>query len=133
MKLADTFSLALRTVRGNRLRTGITVAIIALGIMALIGIRTAIDAMNQSIYENFTLLGANTFVIHFRSRDFFGDGNQEVKRTSRKDAEKVKKSQEGVPITYRRAESFKERFHFPASVSISQIGDFNATVFNEGA
>jgi putative ABC transport system permease protein len=133
MKLADTFSLALRTVRGNRLRTGITVAIIALGIMALIGIRTAIEAMNQSIYENFTLLGANTFVIHFRSRDFFGgDGNQEVKRTSRKDADKVKKSQEGVPITYRQAESFKERFHFPASVSISQTGDFNATVFYGG-
>jgi putative ABC transport system permease protein len=33
-------------VRVNKLRTGITVAIIALGIMALIGIITAIEAMN---------------------------------------------------------------------------------------
>jgi putative ABC transport system permease protein len=131
MKLSDTFSLALRTVRGNRLRTGITVSIIALGIMALIGIMTAIEAMNNSIYENFTLLGANTSIIHYRSNDFFGDGdgNQDVKKTSKKDASKVKKSQEGQAITYKQAEMFKNRFHFPAAVSVSQIGNYNATIF----
>jgi putative ABC transport system permease protein len=32
MKFLDTFLLAFRTVRGNKLRTGITVAIIAYGI-----------------------------------------------------------------------------------------------------
>lgn len=130
MKFADTFSLSFRTVRGNGLRTGITVAIIALGIMALIGIMTAIEAMDNSIYENFTLLGANTFVIHYRARDFFGnDGGDGVKKTSRKDASAVKKSQEGQVITYRQAEAFKDRFHFPAAVSVSQTGDQNGTVF----
>jgi putative ABC transport system permease protein len=129
MKFADTFSLSFRTVRGNGLRTGITVAIIALGIMALIGIMTAIEAMDNSIYENFTLLGANTFVIHYRARDFFGNGGEGVKKTSRKGASLVKKSQEGQVITYRQAEAFKDRFHFPAAVSVSQTGDQNATVF----
>ena len=38
-------------MRSNRLRTGITVTIIAFGIMALIGILTAIDAMKQSLKE----------------------------------------------------------------------------------
>jgi putative ABC transport system permease protein len=129
MKLTDTLSLALLTVRANKLRAGITVAIIALGIMALVGIMTAIEAMNNSIYENFTLLGANTFIIHYRARDFFGDDGDNVKKTSRKNAEKEKKSQQGVPITYYQAIDFKHRFQFPAAVAISQTGDFNATIF----
>ncbi len=132
MKFADTFDLAWKTVRSNRLRTGITVTIIAFGIMALVGIMTAIDAMNNSIYENFTLLGSNTFVIHYQSNDFFGGGDDnggDVKKTSKKAAEK--KSREGQIITYRQAEDFKERFLFPAAVSISQIGDYITTVYFE--
>ncbi|HTJ11050.1 MAG TPA: ABC transporter permease [Dinghuibacter sp.] len=128
MKFSDTLSLAFHTIKTNRLRAGITIAIIALGIMALIGIMTAIEAMNNSIYENFTLLGANTFVIHYRARDFFGDGGGDAsKKTSKKNAEKL--SQQGKAITYFQAEGFKKRFTFPAAVSISQIGDYNASVF----
>ncbi len=66
MKISDTFSLSYRTVKSNRLRTGITVTIIALGIMALIGIITAIKAMNQSLKENFSILGANAFSIRYK-------------------------------------------------------------------
>ena len=68
MKLLDTISLAYRTVRGNKLRTGITVAIIAFGIMALVGIITAIEAMNASLRESFATMGANAFSIRFRER-----------------------------------------------------------------
>ena len=52
MRLRDILSLAFRTVRSNKLRTGITVAIIAFGIMALVGINTAIDAMKQKFTES---------------------------------------------------------------------------------
>ena len=48
MNTSDVFSLAYRTVRSNKLRTGITVAIIAFGIMALVGIITAIAAINTA-------------------------------------------------------------------------------------
>jgi len=48
MKLLDTLALAFRTVKSNKLRTGITVSIIAFGIMALVGINTAIDATGAS-------------------------------------------------------------------------------------
>ena len=41
MNFLDNVSLSFRTIRSNKLRTGITVAIIALGIAALVGIRTA--------------------------------------------------------------------------------------------
>jgi putative ABC transport system permease protein len=59
MKLADNLALAWRTVRANKLRTGITVAIIAFGIMALVGIITAIQAMNNSLRDSFSTMGAN--------------------------------------------------------------------------
>ena len=63
MTLQDSFILAWRTVKSNKLRTGITVAIIAFGIMALIGIITAISAMNQSLKENFSFMGATQALI----------------------------------------------------------------------
>ena len=66
MQFRDIFSLAYRTIRGNRLRTGITVAIIAFGIMALVGIITAITAMEQKFTESFSAMGANGFTVRFR-------------------------------------------------------------------
>ena len=70
MHIKDIFSLAYRTIRSNKLRTGITIAIIAFGIMALIGILTAIDAMKQSLKESFSTLGANAFSIRYKEKQF---------------------------------------------------------------
>ena len=92
MRTTDILSLSFRTVRSNKLRTGITVAIIAFGIMALVGIVTAIEAMNQKLTESFSTMGANGFTIRFRERDLhMGNGNRELKLT-RKSAKKEKKS-----------------------------------------
>ncbi len=66
MNLLDTILIAFRTIRGNKLRTGITVAIIALGIASLIGIRTAIEAMTQKFTESFSAMGANGFSLRYR-------------------------------------------------------------------
>ena len=70
MKISDVASLAYRSVRSNKLRTGITITIIAFGIMALIGIITAIQAMNQKLTESFSTMGANGFTIRFKERNF---------------------------------------------------------------
>src|SRR5688572_6673097 len=128
MQITDTFSLAYRTVRGNKLRTGITVAIIAFGIMALIGIITAIEAMNQSLRDSFSTMSANSFSIRFKERNIHMGGNQsEVKKTT-KGALKSKKSNTGKIITYEQAKDFKERYSFPALVSISLRGPRNITI-----
>jgi len=123
MKLKDSLSLAFRTVRSNKLRTGITVAIIAFGIMALIGIITAIASMNQSLSENFATMGANSFSIQYR--DFTlrmrEGGGSRVKKTDSRTL-KQKKSNEKKIITYQQAKLFKERYSFPARVSISLPG-----------
>lgn len=114
MTTLDSLTLAWRTVRSNKLRTGITVAIIAFGIMALIGIITAIEAMNQSLRESFTSMGANAFNIRFKdSRVRMGGGNNDVKKTRR--GLKEKKSSLGKPIRKEEAEFFKKNFNYPGS------------------
>ena len=121
MKFSDTLSLSFRTVRSNKLRTGITVAIIAFGIMALIGIITAIEAMNQSLKENFSSLGANAFSIRFKERNIrIGHNSSSVKAT-RKGAKKEKVSNVGKPIKQNQAELFKANYQFPAIVGL-QLG-----------
>ena len=112
----DSLSLAWRTVRSNKLRTGITVAIIAFGIMALIGIITAIEAMNQSLKESFSSMGANAFSIRFKeSRVHFGGGNGNGDVTKSVRGKKVKKSNLGKPIRLEEAAFFKNNFDFPGS------------------
>ena len=129
MQLKDSLSLAFRTVKSNKLRTGITVAIIAFGIMALIGIITAIASMNQSLSESFATMGANSFSIRYRDINIRIGGGREVKKTST-GALKAKKSNERKIITYQEARLFKERYNFPARVSISLSGPQSIIVSN---
>jgi putative ABC transport system permease protein len=131
MQFKDSLSLAFRTVKSNKLRTGITVAIIAFGIMALIGIITAIASMNQSLTESFSTMGANSFSIRYRDRMIRvgGDGRQ-VKKTTR-NALKEKKSNARKIITFQEAKLFKERYSFPSRVSISIRGPNGVIVNNE--
>lgn len=124
MKNSDTLALAFRTVRSNKLRTGITVAIIAFGIMALVGINTAIDAMKQKFTESFSAMGANGFTIHYRKWfDFNGGGVKAQKRGLRE-----KKSNSQVPISKIQAETFLARYQYPAVVSLNIQGSQDAVV-----
>ena len=126
MNFRDIFSLAFRTVRSNKLRTGLTVAIIAFGIMALIGIITAIKAMNQKFTESFSTMGANAFTIRYKERNInFGGNNKKDITVSKKDDKKEKKSSLGKLVTKDEAEIFVERFSFPAVKSISIFGGRN--------
>jgi putative ABC transport system permease protein len=122
MTIQDSFVLAWRTVKGNKLRTGITVAIIAFGIMALIGIITAISAMNQSLKENFSFMGANAFSIRYKEMNarirMGGDGNgQEFQKSKR--GVKEKKSNLDKPIRMEESTYFKDHYGFNrAQVSV---------------
>ncbi len=126
MKVSDVFSLAFRTVRSNKLRTGITVAIIAFGIMALVGINTAIEAMKQKFTESFAAMGANGFTIHYKNYNFFG-GREEVKK-EKKGERKEKKSNQRKQITKDEAEAFKRSYHYPSKISLSLRGTNDAIV-----
>lgn len=128
MSFIDVFSLSYRTVRSNKLRTGLTVAIIAFGIMALIGIITAIKAMNQKFSESFSTMGANAFTLRFKERNIrFGGGGDDVK-LSKKSQKKEKKSNLGRRITKDEAELFVHNYKYPAVTSISVFGNRNTIV-----
>ena len=131
MRISDTYALASRTVRGNKLRTGITVTIIALGIMALIFIITCIQAMSQKFTESFSTMGANGFTVRYKERNIqFGGGNGNNMKVSKKGARREKKSSLGMPITQEQAEAFARSYHFPASVGLSTFASRNAIINN---
>ena len=116
MKFIDILSLAFRTVRGNKLRTGLTVAIIAFGIMALVGIITAIKAMNQKFTESFSTMGANAFTIRYKERNIrFGGGNNSDMKVTKKGSKKEKKSNLDKRITKDEAELFCFILSFPGN------------------
>jgi len=132
MSFLDVLSLAFRTVRGNKLRTVLTVAIIAFGIMALVGIITAIKAMNQKFSESFSTMGANAFTIRYKEINirFGGGGGREVK-LSKKGQRKEKKSNLGRKLTKDEAEMFIKSYPYPAIKSISVFGNRNNIVSYE--
>ena len=128
MRISDVLSLAFRTIKSNKLRTGITIAIIAFGIMALIGIITAIQAMNQKLTESFSQMGSNGFTIRYKERNLrIGNNGNDVK-LSRKGAKKQKVSNLDKRITEDEAERFIEYYEFPAIAGISTFGGRDAIV-----
>src|SRR5882757_9697430 len=133
MKYQDIISLSYNTIKSNRLRTAITIAIIALGIMALIWIMTAIEAVNQSLTKSFSTMGANAFSIRYKEKQIRvgGGGNRgDTKKVSRSSLNS-KSSSEGRIITYDEAREFKQRYNFPAVVGIAIAGPSGIIVNNE--
>jgi len=129
MKFLDTISLSFRTIRSNKLRTGITVAIIALGIASLIGIRTAIAAMTQKFTESFSAMGANGFSLRYRQMwRMHDDGGVKKEKKGQK---KEKRSNQNKPITKLEAENFKQAYKFPSQICLSFPGTNNSTVIYE--
>ena len=63
MSYLENIREALRSISGNLLRTVLTALIVSIGLMALVGILTAIDAMRSSLGDTFASLGANAFEI----------------------------------------------------------------------
>lgn len=112
--LKENFRISINSVKSNLLRTILTTLIIAFGIMALVGIRTAIESIKTSITSEFSSMGANTFTIQNRSSFNSGGHRHRAKNFTN--------------ITYRDAQAFKERFNFPATVSISVFASGASTV-----
>ena len=64
--IKENIRISLQSIKSHLLRTILTVLIIAFGIMALVGILTAIDAVENTLTENFAMMGSNTFNIQNR-------------------------------------------------------------------
>ena len=111
----ENLRIALQSIKSNLLRTILTVLIIAVGITALVGILTAIDSIKNSITKEFTFMGANTFTISSRGMRI-QVGNQRYR------------TRNYSYINYYQAREFKDKYVFPAAVSISTTATGTATV-----
>jgi len=108
--LKENISIALQAIAGNRLRTSLTSLIIAIGIMALVGILTAIEGIKTKVNDAFAGLGANSFTIDNTDNGLnFGNGGHQ----------KVYPA-----ITYAQAERFHKEFSMPvvSAVNLSVTG-----------
>jgi putative ABC transport system permease protein len=114
MHWKDILINALVALRVNKLRTRITITIIALGITALVGIITSIKAIENAIDSNFSVMGANTITI--RKDAWFGNNNKSAKPIENKN------------ITYNEVQLFKQNFDFPAIIGSSIMCSQNAIV-----
>jgi putative ABC transport system permease protein len=132
MTFKDTLALSWRNISGNKLRTAITVAIIALGIFALILIITSIKAASNSLTTSFSTMGANSFSLRYKDRNIrIGGGRQRENKKTSKSALREKKSNMGKLITYDEAKAFKERYNFPAKVGLALMGPRNIVCNND--
>ncbi len=111
----ENMKIAFRAVRSQALRTTLTVLIIAVGITALVGILTSIDAIKDKLSSEFAQMGSNSFNIRYRSM---------MGRSS----ESGRAQRQNPPITYDEALRFKQDFHYPSTIAISAMASQIATV-----
>ena len=115
MTYKDSLALSWKNVKGNKLRTAITIIIMALGIFALILIITAIKAASIGLTSSFSTMGANSFGIRYKDRNINFGGGGRRSTTKSKAGLKEKKSNNGIPISYDEARAFKSRYSFPGT------------------
>ena len=113
----ENIRIAFYSIKSQLLRTILTVMIIAIGITALVGILSAVAALENTISSDFASMGANTFNLQRYESQIRVNGGGNGR-------EKVN------PILgYREVKEFKERYEYPQTqISISFTGTSSAEV-----
>ena len=112
----ENIRIAFDSIKSQLLRTILTVLIIAIGIMALVGILSGVSALENTISSNFSSMGSNTFNI--RNNEFA------AKRQSSRERKKV-----NPIINYQNMKDFEDNYDFPfTTVGVSYGGTASAEV-----
>jgi putative ABC transport system permease protein len=115
MNLLENMKEGLRSVQANLLRSILTALIVAIGIMALVGILTAIDGIEYSVSESLSSLGANTFDMYTRKNR--GGRNGGIKERSYNS------------LQMKEAQQFIQQYTFPSAICLSatltQVAEVN--------
>lgn len=114
MNYSENIKLAMHSINSNRLRTLLTALIISIGLMALVGILTTLDAVKKSMTDAFSSMGANSFNIRNRASG--------IRVNNSGQRPKPFKS-----IRYEDAKLFKERLNADAKVAVSINASGGAT------
>lgn len=107
--------IAFFSIKSQVLRTILTVLIIAIGITALVGILSAVAALENTITSDFASMGTNTFNLQRYDSQIRVNGGER---------EKV-----NPIINYREVKKFNDRFQYPQTdVAISFTGTSGAEI-----
>ena len=112
--LLENISEAYKSIKSHALRAILTMVIVAIGIMALVGVLTALESIQGSITSSFMEMGSNTFTIVNRSKVVVSNNRGRRVRYS--------------PINYLQAKDFKNRFDFPGVISLNAWATGAATI-----
>ena len=120
----ENIKIAFDSIKSQLLRTILTVLIIAIGIMALVGILSGVAALENTISSNFSSMGSNTLNIRQYEptiRISTGGPSRQRERT------KI-----NPVINYRNIKEFENNYNFPfTNVGVSFYGTRSAEVKHE--
>jgi len=112
----ENIKIAFGSIKSQLLRTILTVLIIAIGIMALVGILSGVSALENTISSNFSSMGANTF--NFQRYEF------RTQRQSSRERQKI-----NPVISYRNVKDFIDSYDYPfTQVAVSFYGSVTSEV-----
>lgn len=111
MRITENINLAFGAIKSSLLRSILTIGIIAIGIMALVGILTSVDAIKASLNNSLSSMGSNSFEIR----------KWRIRRSDK--SKKIVKA-----IRFDEATQFVERYDYPATVTISTRATSFATL-----
>ena len=112
----ENFRIAVNSIKSQLLRTILTVLIIAIGITALVGILSAISALENTISGDFSSMGSNTFNIQREEFAIQRHGGGRIQK-------------QNPFISYANANDFINAYQFPLSqVSLSFTGTRSAEI-----
>lgn len=114
----ENMRIAFESIRSQLLRTILTVLIIAIGITALVGILSAVSALENTITGDFASMGANTFYLKRYKSQVVVNGQMDRKVNP--------------AINYREVKQFKDAFEYPdTQTAISFTGTSSAEIKHE--
>lgn len=105
MNLVENVKEGLRSVQANMLRSVLTALIVAIGIMSLVGILTAIDGIEYSVSQSLSSLGVKTFDIN--------------SKWNRGGSQSGIKEKNYAPLQLNEVQRFINQYNYPSSISLS--------------
>ena len=114
----ENLSVAVKSIKSNGLRSLLTILIIAVGIMSLVGILTATDALKREVLASFERFGTTSFSVVKKYFSTEGGARHRIRNNT--------------TITYSQAQAFKKSMGEGQLVSIYAGVASNIAVKHEG-
>ncbi|MFN3344722.1 MAG: ABC transporter permease [Chloroherpetonaceae bacterium] len=106
MQYKEIATMAFLSLQSNKLRSGLTMLGITVGVFSIIGVMTILGALQTTIEKGLSELGTNTFQIQKYPATLFGGGMDRNKYNNRRD------------ITYDEAQQFKRLMGNDAKIGL---------------